>query len=251
MIASKLHRPFAPSLSKPALSDAASGVEGGFSFQRRGRREAEGFDKLSPSGWISVHGRFGKAKRGGKPHRAKGVARMPHAPDCQARPGNRATPPAVLPSAASSRPPGIRFRCGIWRCLPIAIEPPPCSDPGARRPKLPCATRSGRSRHGETMRAKAGTGPSPARSRKGWGRLWPQGRGAISSCRGRAGGAAEPTGFSPWRRRCRGPNVRRRGAAMGRLRRLSGDARSCSDHPRFFRSRRCPVESGGRWSEQV
>ncbi|SEQ49833.1 hypothetical protein [Sphingobium sp. YR768] len=39
--------PFALSLSKPVLSDAAGGVEGGCTFLQGG----QGFDKLSPNGF--------------------------------------------------------------------------------------------------------------------------------------------------------------------------------------------------------
>jgi hypothetical protein len=44
--------PFALSLSKPVLSDAAGGVEGG--FPSCGGSEGEGFDKLSPNGSVIV-----------------------------------------------------------------------------------------------------------------------------------------------------------------------------------------------------
>ena len=45
-----METPFALSLSKPVLSDAAGGVDGGFPYFSRIEREETGFDRLSPNG---------------------------------------------------------------------------------------------------------------------------------------------------------------------------------------------------------
>ena len=46
--------PFAPSLSKPVLSDAAGGVEAGRLFFSAAVEEGQGFDKLSPNGVVGM-----------------------------------------------------------------------------------------------------------------------------------------------------------------------------------------------------